>query len=76
MATKKEENKMLIPPDGGEWVFVMRVGNNIKGQLMERFDDGIIISPSENVFVAIFTADILSMWQGLPDEEPEAKPEA
>ena len=76
MSAKKDENKMMIPPDGGVWAFVMRNGKVYKGLLMARFDDGVIIEPEENVLQAFFTADIESMWQGPPEENAEPVKEA
>jgi hypothetical protein len=69
MSNKKDENKMIVPPDGGEWTYEMRNGEVYKGNLIARFDDGVLISPMENVYQAFFVADIKCMWQGA--EEPE-----
>lgn len=68
MSGKKEENKMLVPPDGGVWTYEMRNGDVYKGLLLARFDDGVVIQPLDNGVQAFFSADIRVMWQG--QEEP------
>jgi len=62
---KKGENKMLIPPDGGEWTFNMKSGATHYGLLMVRFDDGVLIDAGNGIFAALMNDSIESMWQGL-----------
>ena len=62
---KEKSNKMLIPPDGGEWTFIMVTGNSYYGMILQRFDDGVIIDAGNDIVAALRTEHIESMWQGL-----------
>ena len=68
MAKDKCDN-MLIPPDGGEWTFVMITGKTYQGTILERHDDGVIIDAGNNIIAALRTDHIQSMWQGLAQPE-------
>jgi hypothetical protein len=72
---RKEENKMLIPPDGGEWTFVMITGKTYYGSILQRFDDGVVIDCGNDIVAALRTEHIESMWQGLAAPEDYKKSE-
>lgn len=73
---KMEANRMLIPPDGGEWTYVMTTGKVYYGMLLQRFDDGVIVDIGNDIVIAIRTEHIESMWQGLAAPKEYKRTEA
>jgi hypothetical protein len=73
---KEKADKMLIPPDGGEWTFVMITGKTYFGSILQRFDDGVIIDCGNDIVAALRSEHIESMWQGLATPEGYKKSEA
>jgi hypothetical protein len=73
MGKGAQENKMLIPPDGGEWILGMKSGRAYKGILLARYDNAVIIEPEKDVVQVVMIAEIETMWQG--PEEPVKAPE-